>query len=163
MDSEVAGLTHRNCGARIIWRTIGRIGWRNSVMGAQMKNWMTVAIGTLLPVMAWASDLDDAMGEGALRLSGADLSAIYSGHTWSGKTAKGSEFSQKLAPDGTASLTFKGEVGQGKWRVDGDKGCTSWTKLRSGKEACFAILRMPDGSFAAYDESGTLNSTFDVQ
>lgn len=126
-----------------------------------------LAIGTFILTMmssgAIASDLDDAIAKGAVRLLGDELAALYGGHTWTGKTAQGTDFSQKISADGTAVLTFKGKNDAGRWRVDGDKGCASWTKLRNGKEACVAIVRMPDGSYAAFNEDGFLNSTFDVQ
>lgn len=129
-----------------------------------MKRLVIAAILALvMPVAAMASELDDAIGKGAVRLSGADLTALYAGHTWEGKTAKGAAFSPQFNADGSGALTFKGETGQGGWRVDGDKGCTHWAKLRGGKEACFAIVKLPDGSYAAYDETGALNSTFSVK
>ncbi len=125
------------------------------------------AIGTLILTViscgAMASELDDAIAKGAARLAGDELTALYSGHTWTGKTAQGTDFSQKLSADGTAVLTFKGKDDAGKWRVDGNKGCASWTKLRNGKEACVAIMRMPDGTYAAFHEDGSLNATFDVK
>ena len=121
------------------------------------------AVVLLLPLTAAASELTDALGKGAVQISGKDLAAIYENRTWAGKTAQGTEFSTKVSSDGTATLSFKGKDEAGKWRVAGDQGCAAYPNLRGGKEACYAIVKMPDGSYAAYDANGALNSTFAVK
>jgi hypothetical protein len=48
-----------------------------------------------------ASDLDSSLANGGIRVAGSELTALYTDRAWSGTTAKGSAFAQKLAADGT--------------------------------------------------------------
>ena len=54
-----------------------------------------------------------------------------------------------------------GKAESGKWRVDGDRGC--WFGIRNGAEASVTTLKLPDGSYAAFSEDRSLNSTIAVR
>jgi hypothetical protein len=58
--------------------------------------------------------------------------------------------SLRLAADGSAELTvdrpaMAGDVG--RWRILGDRLCTSWETLRASGEKCYTIRRDAEGRF----------------
>jgi hypothetical protein len=85
----------------------------------------------------------------AQTLTGSDLKAALSGKSGTWRTKDG-KFSGTTTynTDGTAQTT--GNFGAftedtGVWSIRGDKLCATWKKVRGGKEACFAVKRLPDG------------------
>jgi len=87
----------------------------------------------------------------AQTLKGDELKAAFSGKstTWQSKDGK-RKGSANLTADGKASI--KGNFGAftedtGVWRIQGDEICTKYKKMRGGKEKCYSIKRLPDGSF----------------
>ena len=86
----------------------------------------------------------------AQTLKGDELKAAFSGNsaTWHSKDGQ-RKGTASFAADGKASIS--GNFGAftedtGVWRIQGDKFCTKYKKMRGGKEACFSINRLPDGS-----------------
>jgi hypothetical protein len=50
-----------------------------------------------------------------------------------------------LAPDGGARIDLMGPEGsiadEGRWRLEGDRLCTTWSALREGVERCYGLRR----------------------
>jgi hypothetical protein len=85
----------------------------------------------------------------AQTLKGDEIKAAVSGKsgTWQGATGNGGTIHYHA--DGKSQLTgkFPGFTEDtGGWRISGDKFCNRWKKIRNGKEACFHLKRLPDGS-----------------
>jgi hypothetical protein len=85
----------------------------------------------------------------AQTLKGGEIKAEVSGKsgTWQGATGNGGTIHYHA--DGKSQLTgkFPGFTEDtGAWRISGDKFCNRWKKIRNGKEACFHLKRLPDGS-----------------
>ncbi len=51
---------------------------------------------------------------------------------------------------------------KGIYRLDGDKVCFKWEKLRDGKEVCFNVVKKAEGKYDIVD-GATLNSTFEIR
>jgi uncharacterized membrane protein len=51
---------------------------------------------------------------------------------------------------------------KGVYRLDADKVCFKWEKLREGKEVCFNVLKKADNKYDIVD-GATLNSTFEIR
>ena len=86
----------------------------------------------------------------AQTLNGDELKAAFSGKssTWHTKDGK-LKGTNNFTADGKAKIT--GNFGAftedtGVWRIQGDKICTKYKKVRGGKEACYSMNRLPDGS-----------------
>ena len=87
----------------------------------------------------------------AQTLKGDELKTVLSGKSaiWQTKDGK-LKGTGKYTADGKATVTgnFPGlKEDTGVWRIHGDKFCTKYKKLRGGKEACYSIQKLPDGSF----------------
>ena len=86
----------------------------------------------------------------AQTLKADELKAAFSGKsgTWQTKDGK-LKGTNNFTADGKAKIT--GNFGAftedaGVWRIQGDKICTKYKKVRGGKEACYSMNRLPDGS-----------------
>ncbi len=51
---------------------------------------------------------------------------------------------------------------KGTYRLDGDKICFKWEKLRDGKEVCFNVVKKAEGKYDIVD-GATVNSTFEIR
>jgi hypothetical protein len=86
----------------------------------------------------------------AQALKGDELKAAFSGKSGTWENWDGNrKGTVSYGADGKARLT--GSFGAftedtGVWRIQGDKFCVKWKRLRGGKETCFSIKRLPDGS-----------------
>ncbi len=70
-----------------------------------------------------------------------------------GQASNGSIFDFQMNSDFTATTSAAGGD-TGRWRLSEDGYCSTWTKIRQGKEACFKVSKVganyfvdgPDGS-----------------
>src|SRR5262245_36876141 len=68
--------------------------------------------------------------------------------TWNTKDGKISG-NVACSTNGTCQIT--GNFGKfnkdtGTWRFKGNQFCNTWRKIRDGKERCFEVTKLPDGS-----------------
>jgi hypothetical protein len=87
----------------------------------------------------------------AASLSGKDISALVSGKSANWKSTDG-KLSGTIRWSTNGSLSVTGNFGKfssdnGKWRVDGNKLCTKWNKLKKGAESCNSIMPLNDRSY----------------
>lgn len=112
---------------------------------------LAVAIG----VAACADDRATSRSDVGARLSAAELSGLYPGGPYDGSAPTGSPFTVTVAADRTAAMRFAdGRADTGRWRIDGDHVCFTWTWVGEGKERCGHIERLADGQFRSVDAQG---------
>lgn len=88
----------------------------------------------------------------------AELATIYMAGeetTHVGTSAEtGSEW--EIVRDGagaqTIHVTTNGFRDTGAYRIDGDTICSSWKKIRDGREACSSIYKLENGAFTAWQD-----------
>ena len=97
------------------------------------------------------------------RMSGESLKALFADSTQTGTTKRGSSgpltyWLYKRA-DGTSVYKLEdGWSDTGSWHIN-DKGesCTSFEKIRKGKERCSAIFKVGDSEYKAVRPDGSTN------
>ena len=118
-------------------------------------------IAFLVALGACADHRAASMAEDGRRQSGAELSAIYPGGPYDGTGADGAAFTVVAKADRTATMELaSGRTDSGRWRIEGDHVCFTWTWVGEGKERCGHIYRRADGRYRSVDPSGNLILTF---
>jgi hypothetical protein len=87
-----------------------------------------------------------------------DIQETWVGKALVGTTASGGDVTIRLNVDGTASVKAGATEDTGTWRISDTGYCTTWRKIRSGRETCFTAKRSPtrvvilnpDGSVSGY-------------
>ena len=96
---------------------------------------------------------------GAKQLNDMELKELVtdSVNTWS--NPRGDKGKTVYRSDGTATAEWNGPNGsgadQGTWVVKNDSVCTTWTKVRNGKEMCFTMYRVGDNEYKGFRPDGT--------
>lgn len=110
---------------------------------------------------------EEALGSGALKLSGADLKAQLSGNTTHGDVpGLGLKLTVFYAEDGRVSARAKSQAGSdediGKWKVnDAGELCITWGKWENSRERCSEVYRQGD-KYKTFTNQGTLATLFKV-
>ena len=73
--------------------------------------------------------------------------------------AAGIEGFQTFWPDGTVIMSLKLKDGKlvhnlGRWRIDGEKFCTTWRLPPDSKEGCIRSYKTGDNAYQAWREDG---------
>ncbi|GIL00962.1 MAG: hypothetical protein BroJett030_08610 [Alphaproteobacteria bacterium] len=96
----------------------------------------------------------------AKSMTGSELKAAFVGKPLKWQTADGKiRGTASYKADGSAAAT--GNFGSftsdtGSWRINGNKLCVKWKKIRGGKERCYTVEAKGRGKFV--DDGGTLIS-----
>lgn len=118
------------------------------------------------------------VASGGTALSGEDLRREIFGGTFSGRSlSAGRPFLLEVEPSGVTRLENGRSQGiiswndfernvqnapkydQGRFRIDGDKLCSKWQKLRGGAETCMDARRDADGTISLATSDGQLQFT----
>jgi len=125
----------------------------------------TLAFLSFFLVMSTAAqaqtDEQNAVKNGAARMTGKTIETLYLGHTVNGETKKGYKYKTPIGADGTIKANHK--RGPGKFLVIEDKACMQFEGLWDGKPMCWAVYKVGDGKYQTFRGNGSLsaNVTFD--
>jgi hypothetical protein len=72
--------------------------------------------------------------------------------TWKGLGQTGG--AMKYNRDGSAMVSWSSGETNGKWRLDGNAICTSWEKLREGREQCAIYYKVGEKTYQSFQVSG---------
>ncbi len=64
----------------------------------------------------------------------------------------------EMRADGTTQIFFPGGNDSGTWRLDDTGYCTTWRKIRDGRETCFTVRRQGD-KLEVLSAEGVVTST----
>lgn len=65
------------------------------------------------------------------------------------------------AQEGTAKVGWNGGSDVGSWRINGDKFCTKYKKIRNGFETCFTFYKTGENEYQLFFfPEGNWNATF---
>ncbi|MBL8698406.1 MAG: hypothetical protein JNK67_08535 [Alphaproteobacteria bacterium] len=83
----------------------------------------------------------------------AEMQREIAGKPMKSRMADRSEATFRLRPDNKVEVRGNRSL-DGTWRVSDKGDCTIYPNVRGGAEACFEIIRRPDGAFEVYDQKG---------
>ena len=102
------------------------------------------------------------------QLSAAEVQALYLAGTptVSHGTSLDSGREWKLARDGSGAqslaMVSTSYTDTGTYRIDGNRVCSKWVKIRNGAEACGYIHQTPDGKYQSVNDKGEKTSVFTI-
>ena len=98
------------------------------------------------------------INSGAPLLTADQISQLYSGSevSWVGTKFRGTALYNE---DGTVSAAWDTGSATGTWRILDNKLCTTFAKVRSGRETCYHVYDNSDGSFEQFYSNGDRATT----
>ncbi|MGE0723531.1 MAG: hypothetical protein AB7O45_04110 [Alphaproteobacteria bacterium] len=121
---------------------------------------LATAVTAAVTLSACADDRGPATATGAI-LTGAELAALYPGGPYAVAAPDGARSTVTAAADRTAEMRLAdGSRDAGRWRIDGDTVCFTWTRAGGGAERCGHIQRFADGSYRSVGRDGAVIVTF---
>ena len=95
---------------------------------------------------------------GAKQLNDMELKELVTGSVAEWTNSKGSG-KNVYRSDGTATAQWKGGGSEGTWVIKNDSLCTTWEKVRNGKEMCFTIYKTGDNEYTGFRPDGSTAGT----
>jgi hypothetical protein len=99
-------------------------------------------------------------------LSGEQISEHIRNTTQRGGNDRGFRFAVFRTADGQQKIAWtsgaRSGIDRGKWRIDGDKLCSSFNSIRNGLETCIRIAKKGD-AFITVDEHGKVDTTYTLE
>ncbi len=100
---------------------------------------------------------------GGQRLSGEEFRALVFGNTLDRRLPNGARLTMHVAADGSQRLRLTAPNGQrgadrGRIEIRGNEICSSWERIDSGRQTCFAYFRLGE-SLVAIDLEGQIEPT----
>ena len=65
--------------------------------------------------------------------------------------------------NGTARVNWGSGGALGKWRIVGDRFCTTYPNLRRGRETCNSVQKTGERTYTLFFPDGSLNATWEIQ
>ena len=95
---------------------------------------------------------------GAKQLNDMELKELVTGSAAEWTNSKGSG-KNIYRSDGTATAQWKGGGSEGTLVIKNDSLCTTWEKVRNGKEMCFTIYKTGDDEYTGFRPDGSIAGT----
>ena len=123
---------------------------------------MLIAFSILLLSGCVQTSQQKLIDSGAKQLNDMELKELYTDSVAMWTNPKGVSGKNTYRSDGTATAEWKGNKEEGIWVIKNDSVCTSWTKVRNGKEMCFTIFKTGDNEYTGFrpDGSGAGTNSF---
>lgn len=122
-----------------------------------MKKFMLSLFVVSLALAGCQTAREGLMKAGKKPISGAELKSRYAhGPTYSFTSSRGKPSTLVYRKNGTVDLDVGNGsfVDSGTWVVKGDKLCTTYEKVRKGKEGCSEIFDVGDGKLKIISDTG---------